>query len=127
MLCESGSTGHLHHDHGSYVDLVHGCHLVMIIDHGGDLDHDYGGSLDQDEVVQVFSGEETVLVLLNFLPKPAMVVYNSYTAESVSYFLACICLFVCLFYLGFLKIISKIIFLYQVSSTFKACCWLLLF
>ena len=27
VLCESGSTGHLHHDHGSHVDLVHGCHL----------------------------------------------------------------------------------------------------
>ena len=95
VLCESGSIGHLHHDHGSYLD--HGGQVDD--DHGGQVDDHQGGSLDQDEVVQVFSGEETVLVLLNFLPKPAMVVYNAYTAESVSFFLAClfVCSFWCLF------------------------------
>ena len=37
-------------------------------------------------MVQVASGEETALVLLNFLPKPVMVVYNAYTqSESVDF------------------------------------------
>ena len=37
-------------------------------------------------MVQVASGEETALVLLNFLPKPVMVVYNAYTQSESVYF-----------------------------------------
>ena len=82
MLWKSGSIGHLYHDHGGHADHddVHGSHLDD--HHGGHLDADHGGSLDQDDVVQVISGEETPLVLFNFLPKPAMLVYNAYTQSE---------------------------------------------
>ena len=80
---------------------------AMLIDMGN-LDCDHG---DHDDAGQVISGEENGLVLLNFIPKPAMVVYNAYT-QSVYFclFLFCfilkfvcvfvcfsVCLFVCLF------------------------------
>ena len=62
---------------------------AMLIDHMGNLDCEHGDSLDHDDAGQVISGEENGLVLLNFIPKPAMVLYNAYT-QSVNF-----CLFLC--------------------------------
>ena len=78
---------------------------AMLIDHMGNLDCDHGDSLDHDDAGQVISGEETGLVLLNFIPKPAMVVYNAYT-QSV-YF----CLFLC-FILTFPFLVWKFVSLF---------------
>ena len=73
---------------------------AMLIDHMGNLDIDHGDSLGHDDAGQVISGEETALVLLNFIPKPAMVVYKAYT-QSVDFcfFLGFILTFVCVFFL----------------------------
>ena len=75
--------------------LAGGCGSVACLwhcpryNHMGNLDCEHGDSLDHDDAGQVISGEENGLVLLNFIPKPAMVVYKAYT-QSVRF-----CRFLC--------------------------------
>ena len=89
---------------------------AMLIDHMGNLDIDHGDSLGHDDAGQVISGEETALVLLNFIPKPAMVVYKAYT-QSVDFcfFLGFILTFVCVFFSLSVCLLESILF--NVSAT----------